>query len=346
MPKIPTVMQEIRSLLKSLDWEAMRDEISREAEARVVIIGPVNSGKSTLFNLLQGREVSRVSALPGTTRELVTEELGPITLIDTPGFGEVSGVERAQIALSGVERADVVVLLLDAAAGIRQADFSLFQQVHLTGKPVIVALNKIDLVKRDLALIRDDLAHKLGVPVVPICARNGRNVATMLMPRVVDAHPPLAVALGRELPAYRRQAAHRAIRNAAGTSALVGAEPIPGGDIPFLIANQVRLVLRIAAIYGEPMTADHARELVATIATGVFLRYLAQAAAKALPGPGWAISGGIAGAGTWAIGQVAVEYFESGKQLSPAQLQSLYRRLTRKGGAALPGPGLEGRGDA
>ena len=93
--------------------------------------------------------------------------------------------------------------------------------------------------------------------------------------------------------------------------------------------KQARLVLRIAAVYGEPMTQQHARELAATIAGWAAVRYLAGQASKLVPGPGWVVSGAVAAAGTWAIGRTAVAYFESGKQLTPPQLRALYRRLVR-----------------
>jgi small GTP-binding protein len=331
MPKIPTSLKDIRTFLLAIDWLKWEEEIRQEMRARVAIVGPVNSGKSTLFNLLYGRAVSPVSAVPGTTRTLLQEEIGPFVVIDTPGFGEVDGVDSADIAQQGLAGADVAVLVLDAAAGVRQGDYELYRQLLATGKPVLLTLNKIDLIGSDLLRVLDDLTNKLGIRPIPISAKTGQNVATVLVPRLIDAQPNLAVAIGRALPAYRRQAANGAIRVAVAWAGAIGAEPIPGVDIPLLIANQVRLVLRLAAIYGEPISVENARELVATIVSGVALRYLAEEAAKALPGPGWIISGSIAAAGTWAMGRVAVEYFESGKQLSPLQMRQLYQRLASRG---------------
>ena len=106
-------------------------------------------------------------------------------------------------------------------------------------------------------------------------------------------------------------------------------EPFPLVDIPILLGNQIRLVLRLAALYGEPVdsanTTRYLRELVAVMAGGLGLRYLAEQAAKLVPFGGDFISGAIAGAGTWAMGQVVLEYFESGKTISPQRLQMMYR---------------------
>jgi small GTP-binding protein len=329
--RLPGTLLEIRRLFDTLDWQGMARQVEQETQARVAIVGPVNSGKSTLFNTLKGRDVSPVAAVPGTTRELHSEQWGPFTLTDTPGFGEVDGVNRASIALQGVDAADVIVLILDAIAGVREADYALLQQLRRTGKPVVVALNKMDLLKEERDAVVAHARDKLGEPeLIPISAKRGTHVAEILVPQVLEAHPSLAVALGRALPAYRRQAANRVIRNASLFNTAIGAGPVPGLDIPFLLATQARMVLRIAAIFGETMSAQHAKELVATIAGGVTLRYLAQAGVKFVPALGWAVSATVAGVGTWAMGQVARQYFEHGKTLSARELQDRYQSLVRR----------------
>jgi small GTP-binding protein len=330
MLKLPTSLKDVREFLAAIDWRRLQAEVGQEGRAHVAIVGPVNTGKSTLFNQLKGRPVSRVSPVPGTTDRLICEDLGAITLVDTPGFGQVGGVDRADIALQAVADADLVVLLLDAAAGVRQTDVDLYRRLADQGSPIVVALNKVDLIGRNLPEVVRDARERIGVPVIPISARTGWNVATGLLTEVLARQPGLAVMVGRELPRYRRQAATAVIRQAAALNALAGTEPVPGLDIPVLLATQARMVLRLAAIYGESMTASHARELITTIAGGLALRYLAQQAARVIPGPGWLAAGSIAAVGTWAMGQVAVAYFESGKRLTPAEMRSLYKNLVRR----------------
>ncbi len=329
MPSLPTRLADIRELLQATDWEQLSLDVEKEIHARLAIVGPVNSGKSTLFNRLKGRKVSPVKAIPGTTTDLVTEEIGPFVLVDTPGFGEVGGVDRAAIARQAAESADVVVLVLDASAGLRQSDYDLYESLRELGVPLVVALNKTDLIKRDLEEALADVEQKLKTTVIPISAKTGAGVGERLMPAIVEAHPWMAVALGRALPDYRHQLCQRLIRGTALLNAIIAAEPVPGVDIPLLLASQVRLVLRIAAIYGESLTVRHARELLTTIAGGVALRYLAAELGKALPGPGWLVGATITGLGTEAIGQVAMAYFEGGRKLSPAQLRQKYREIIR-----------------
>jgi small GTP-binding protein len=330
MPSLPTRLTDVRNLFQALDWDRLSFRVEEEAHARLAIVGPVNSGKSTLFNLLKGRKVSAVKAVPGTTKGLVTEAFGPFTLVDTPGFGEVGGVNRAAIARAAAEEADVAVLVLDGSAGLRQSDYELYEALRAVQVPLIVALNKSDLIKRDLADVLADVEHKLGATVIAISAKTGAGVGNQLLSAIVEAHSWMAVALGRALPPFRRQLCRRLILSASALNAIIAAEPIPGLDIPLLLASQVRMVLRIAAIYGESLSVRHARELLTTMAGGVALRYLASQLGKLIPGPGWLIGAAVTGLGTWAMGRVAVTYFESGKRLTPEQLRRLYKRLLRR----------------
>jgi small GTP-binding protein len=328
--KLPTVLNDIRNMLNQLDWDEMRNSVQREAAAKLAIVGPVNSGKSTLFNLIEGKEVSEVSPVPGTTRTAIEQKVGPFVLVDTPGFGEVGGVDRANVAGKSAQTADAVLLLLDAGAGLRQGDADLLHYLQGLRRPVVVALNKIDLLGKDAEKVAADASQRLGTTVIPISAKKGTNVAEELLPALVDAMPDLAVALGREMPKVRRAMANKIVKQSSILNTAVGAEPIPFIDIPVLLATQSRMVLRIAAIYGEPFTAKHAKELISTIAGGLAFRFLAQQGAKLVPTGGWAVAAGIAALGTWSIGQVAIEYFESGKRLSRQQLRDMYKNLLKR----------------
>nr|MBN1228186.1 GTP-binding protein [Anaerolineae bacterium] len=325
---LPTSLKDTRKLINTFDLRSLEAAIAREIRARLVIIGPVNSGKSTLFNKLKGSKVSPVSAVPGTTTETIAEQFGPFTLVDTPGLGEVAGQERSLIAFSALNDADVVVLVLDAAAGIRQENADLYQRLRAMGLTVVIALNKMDLIRADLEAVIRDAERKMQAPVIPISAKRGTNIARQLIPTIIDSHPQMAVTIGRSLPQFRKLAAGRVIREAAALAALVGAEPVPAVEIPLLVATQVRMLLRLAAIYGEDMTVARARELIGAIAGGVAIRYGAQEVVKLVPGPGWLVAAFVAGTGTVALGNAAVAFFQY--QLSPPDLRRLYRSIRWK----------------
>lgn len=117
------------------------------------IVGPPNVGKSSLLNAVARQSRAIVTEYPGTTRDAIEEwvdVLGiPVRLVDTAGIRETDdpverlGVERSREYL---ERADVVLFMVDAAAGAEGVDRVLYNR--LEGKPAVVVLNKIDLPER------------------------------------------------------------------------------------------------------------------------------------------------------------------------------------------------------
>lgn len=325
--KYPKRLDDLRRLLDAVGWEELRAEFATDAPPRLAIVGPVNAGKSTLFNAIAGAERSAVSPLPGTTTAAVEELVGPLRLVDTPGAGEPGDDARWGAAWQQVVAASGVVLVLDAAAGLRQADVSLWQAIAALDSPALVTLNKIDLLRAaDLTAAVSYVEQQLGTKIIPISATRGTNVAELLMPALLELEPTVTVALGRALPGFRRTAAERIVREAAGLAAAAGAEPVPFVDIPLVLAAQIRMVLRVAAIYGETLDAERAKEIIGAVMGGMLVRTAARQVARLVPVVGWAAAGGVAAAGTYALGRATIEYFASGKTLGQRQLRDLYRR--------------------
>ena len=323
LKSLPTTLSSMRSFMNAMNLKHAQGEVLEGLKRTVVIVGQPNTGKSSLFNMLKGEQLSPVSPESGTTRTLVRADFGPFTLIDTPGHLPEKMEE-------GMEEASVIVFLLDATRGLQDQDKELYAAIKKLNKPVIVAVNKVDTLKGGAGdVLANEIAVQLETPgVIPISARTGENIATELIPAMIEASPDAALLIGRELPAYRRSAAQRIIRNATLASLVVGLEPIPLIDIPILLGTQIRLVLRLGALYGEEMDSTdalkHARELLITIAGGATMRFLAEQAAKAVPFGGDFVAGAIAGAATYSIGQVALEYYDGGKRISPGRLRDLY----------------------
>lgn len=321
LTKLPSNVSTMRRFLSAVNWNTAQEEVKGELGHKVAILGMANSGKSTLFNTLRGSYTSPVSAEAGTTTTLVRGDFGPFTLIDTPGH-------VVDLQESAFEEAAAVIYLLDATQGIRGQDYAIITKLRAGDKPLVVALNKADMLKDGADEVCAEAAARLHVPdVIPISARDGTNVAEELIPALIDTSPNAALTLGRALPRFRREAAQKLVRTATLVSLAAGLEPIPLVDIPILLGNQIRLVLRIAAVYDQPLSAKYARELVVTIAGGLALRYVAEEAAKAVPVAGDLVSGAIAAAGTWTLGQVAIEYFEGGKTFNRAQVNEMFTRF-------------------
>lgn len=321
---IPSNLAMARKFMSSVNWKIAQEEIADEIRRKVAIVGLANSGKSTLFNTLQGKYVSPVSHIEGTTTTFVRGNFGPFTLIDTPGH-------IPEMQQEAIQEAAVTIYLLDAGEGMRPRDYENIEKLRKAEKPFVVVLNKSDLIGDTADEAAARAAARLHVQdVIPISARDGANVSEEMIPALINASPEAAIVLGRQLPQFRREAANKLVRSATLISLAAGLEPIPLVDIPILLGNQIRLVLRVAAVYGEPMSAQHMRELVTTIAGGLLMRYLAEEAAKAMPFGGDLVAGAIAAAGTWAIGQVAIEYFESGKKLTRSQINDSFKRFYRR----------------
>lgn len=118
---------------------------------QVALMGRTNSGKSTLLNLLTGQETALTSPHPGTTTDVVEKNqelppLGPVTWLDTPGFGDTTqlGAERTAQSDKVFERADVIVLVYDGNNHGSEEEYIL-QQAQKRQIPVISVYNKSDL---------------------------------------------------------------------------------------------------------------------------------------------------------------------------------------------------------
>jgi uncharacterized protein (DUF697 family) len=143
----------------------------------------------------------------------------------------------------------------------------------------------------------------------------------------VDEH---VVAIGRRYPVLRHFAAERVIRRTSKQNALVGVVFIlPGTDMPVMTVNQLKMVLAIAAIFGEEISPERAIELVGVVGAGFGFRAVARQALDIVPGVGWAVKGVVGYTGTRAMGEASLRYFERGAPATPARLTSIIRRIRR-----------------
>ena len=125
----------------------------------VAIVGKPNAGKSSLTNKLLGYERVIVSDIAGTTRDAIDTAFewngNKFNIIDTAGIRKKSavdeGVEQYSVlrSLAAIRRADVVLIVVDAAEGMSEQDIKICGYVHEQGKPSVIVMNKWDAVEKD-----------------------------------------------------------------------------------------------------------------------------------------------------------------------------------------------------
>ncbi len=166
------------------------------ADAAVAIAGRPNVGKSTLFNRLIGDDRSVVHDMPGTTRDaidtIVETEEGRIRFVDTAGMRRKSRVDDGTEyysfvrALQAIDAADAALLVIDATEGVTHQDQRLAERIDAAGSPVVLVLNKWDLVgdADERAVISADVADRLAflgyAPVLKVSATTGLGVHKLL----------------------------------------------------------------------------------------------------------------------------------------------------------------------
>jgi small GTP-binding protein len=306
------------------------------ARRQISIVGPVNAGKSSLFNalLLPKQAKAKVSPVPGTTREVQTGDAGLCTVIDTPGGDEAAGEERKQLAFASARQADSLIVVFDASAGINQGTRDLFDELRRLDKPMTLVLNKIDLVRKYEHKVIAKAAHDLGVSesdLIPVSATRRINLEEVVF-SLIRLNPALLALVSELLPQYRRQIANRYIVGAAMSSFIVGSTPIPVADFFPLMAIQIGLVLQLGRVYGQQVSRDKAKEVLLTLGGGVGLREGFRQVIKIVPVPiaSWLVSGLYAALGTMALGMAAREYWAHGGVGSPSDWKRTADRFRRQ----------------
>lgn len=179
------------------------------APPRILLLGRPNSGKSTLLNRLAGEERALVSEVAGTTRDDLDIPLeldgAQVRLVDTAGIrrrvGHSSDIERiaAARALQRSSDAELVLLLIDAEAGLVEQDIRLLAEAVRRAAALVLVLSKADLVEAArLRELGQELERRLplaaGLPRVPLSAQKGRGMAQLrkeIAAAVRELHAPL-----------------------------------------------------------------------------------------------------------------------------------------------------------
>ena len=189
-------------------------EILEEELPRIAIIGRPNAGKSSLLNYLVGEEKAIVTDIAGTTRDAIDTTImhngNEYIFIDTAGLRKKNKIkeeiERYSIirAVTAVERADVVIIVIDATEGVTEQDAKIAGIAHDRGKGIIIAVNKWDAIEKDnntvkkhTEKIRQILSFMPYAEILFISAKSGQRLNKIFeMIDVVIENNSMRVATG------------------------------------------------------------------------------------------------------------------------------------------------------
>ena len=227
----------------------------------IAIVGRPNVGKSALFNRIVGRRIAIVHDQPGVTRDRVTAEAEwggrPFTLVDTGGIGLLRGekagdvITRAafdQVQLA-IDSANVIVLVVNVQEGVVPLDREVAQRLRTSGKPVLVAVNKVDNERERRGA--DEFAALGFDQIFPVTAIHGEGIdalmdaAVKFLPETTDrAAAPTGPALKLAIVG-RPNVGKSSIINSLTESQRVIVSPIPGTtrdavDVPFEVETEGR----------------------------------------------------------------------------------------------------------
>lgn len=155
----------------------------------VTLIGRPNVGKSTLMNYLIGQKIAITSNKPQTTRNriqtVLTTDEGQIVFVDTPGIHKAKnklGEYMVNVAERTLNEVDVVLWLVEPSTFIGAGEKHIAEQLGRVKTPVVLVINKVDMVKREEVFSFIDAYRKIYdfADIVPVSARNGENTDELI----------------------------------------------------------------------------------------------------------------------------------------------------------------------
>lgn len=180
----------------------------------------------------------------------------------------------------------------------------------------------------------DEVAARLDVPAHVVVLAGAADVMPLVAAeKAIRLVGDRKLALCAAFPVFREAGTREVITATAWQNAAVATIlAVPGADMPVLTANQIKMVLRLAALYGESIGFERAKEILAVVGSGFVLRTVARELLGFIPALGWAIKGAVAYSGTVALGLAARRYFDMG----PGGRRRLAQKVRERARVTLP----------
>ncbi len=306
----------IWTTFKELDIRPIREEAERPLV--LAFAGAAGVGKSTLIAALRHSKRSRDKVISPTLE----------TDLDAP---------------TRLDEADLVVLMLDATCGDFSIEADWYRQQKDAGRNLLVFYNKMDAL-RDTNTLSATMTTWVGARVAFGSARDADSLATDFVPRVIESLPGRALALARRYPLFRVAVARDLINDTsfANASYALGtgfAEIVPALDIPFNVAdmviltkNQALLVYKLGLALGlSTRWQDHFAELGGVVGAGFVWRQIARQLVGLVPVWGIVPKVAVAYAGTYAVGEAILHWYQTGHKMSGRGMRELYADALARG---------------
>lgn len=244
------------------------------------------------------------------------------------GMGGLSNAAEWEAKLKEAELALVIIspgkTSKDLEQMVKQATKARNKLIVVTGRDIN------DWLADNLA----DVFRVSGEDVLFIPISDDKAFKTMLIPKVLNKIKGKEVALAAAVPAFKDEVARRIIGDTAKQNAIIGiAVFVPGADMPLLTVNQIKMVLRLSAVYNQELSVKRLYEILAVVGGGFAFREAARQTLSVIPVAGWAIKGGVAYGGTIAMGQLAKKYFEDWKGEASGPLAANRENIAESGEA-------------
>ncbi|PLR70599.1 GTP-binding protein [Bacillus sp. UMB0728] len=317
---------------RSYEEEINNINAQLEKEILFALVGDVNAGKSSTINQLMGEEVSAVGPKPGV--QTVVEEYAykdKIIFADTPGLNDIN-TKNSEETLKFYKEVDIVLFFLNAAGTVfSEVEKQSFENIRKLNKRIILVLNKIDAAEDIPGLIKFiEEVTNFDYKVVPISSKTGENIEKLRSEILNILEEKKKDILFARLIKQKSSTANKWIIAAATSASAVGAAPIPGSDIVPLTGIQVRLMVKLAALYEKPLTKERAKELAIASLTGNIGKSLFRQAVKVIPGAGPLVGAGVAGSMTLALGYGLKYAYENDIELNAEVLKNLSNMFLKK----------------
>lgn len=261
--KVAGQIGQLEDDLTNILRQAQQGSLLKEG-IRLVLAGQPNAGKSSLLNALARREAAIVTEIPGTTRDVIREEISldgmPVHIIDTAGLresGDVVEQEGIRRTWQVIEQADGMLLLLDDQAGITAADEQILRAIP-PGLPVMRIHNKIDLSGRPAGPLPESDGTSLGVS-----AKLGQGLGSL-----VEAIKRLAGYRSAGEGSFMARRRHVHALERAGLHLQLAREQAAAGQGE-LVAEELKAVQeRLGEITGEVSSDDLLGEIFSQFCIG------------------------------------------------------------------------------